>query len=63
MAGFLEVFVRYVDEIGGDPVQETAERVRAGSQGRRARDRATAERRAADIERIGQVLGLGGQDR
>lgn len=63
MAGFVETFVRFVDEIGGDPVQGAADKVRASAAGKRSRDRATAERRAADIERIGQVFGLRGGDR
>lgn len=56
MAGFLELFVRYVDEVGGDPVEDAAARVRAGASGKRFRERRSSERRAKEIERINWVL-------
>ena len=57
MTGFLETFVRFVDEIGTGPAQGAADRARADAADKRPRDRAAAERRAADIERIWSVLG------
>ncbi len=56
MAGFVELFVRFVDEVGGDPVDGSAARVRERSVGKRPRDRVAAERRASEIERINWVL-------
>ena len=59
MAGFLELFVRYVDEVGGDPVQAAADRVRANPASSAAGDREEANRQADEIERIWHVLGGG----
>ena len=61
MAGLLELFVQWVDETGqrpSDAVAGAADEVRATGEGRRARDRAAAQRRADEIERISTVLGL-----
>lgn len=55
MAGFLELFTRYVDEIGSDPIGDTASKVRSD----RSRDVGEREAAALDIERIADVLGLG----
>ncbi len=53
MAGFLELFTRFVDQTGTDPVKGAADRVRSDS------SRPPSEREAAarDIERIWGVLG------
>ncbi len=60
MAGFVELFTRYVDQVGSDPVKGAADRVRSDTS-RPAADRAALAR---DIERINGVLGLGpGGDR
>ena len=61
MAGLLELFTQWVDETGqrlSDAVTGAANRARANGEGRRARDRESANRRADDIERISKVLGL-----
>ena len=61
MAGLLELLAQWVDETGqppSDAVVGAADRVRASGEGRRARDREAANRRADDIERISKVLGL-----
>ncbi|MEM9561083.1 MAG: hypothetical protein AAGA93_00610 [Actinomycetota bacterium] len=54
MAGFLELFTRYVDEIGSNPISDTASNVRSD----RTRDAGEREAAARDIERIADVLGL-----
>ena len=59
MAGFLETFTRFVDEIGGDPFKGAADRVRA-DESRTEDERAAV---SADIERIRLVLGLRGGGR
>jgi len=55
MAGFLELFTRYVDQVGTDPVKDTADRVRSDS----SRPTADREASAREIERIWDVLGGG----
>ena len=55
MAGFLELFTRYVDQVGGDPIKDAAEKVRFDL----SRDRVEADTAARDIERIWTVLGGG----
>lgn len=57
MAGFLELFARYLDEIGTNPITDAAGRVRADT------SRADREETARDVERIADVLGLKGSRR
>ncbi len=53
MAGFLELFTRFVDQTGSDPVKGAADRVRSES----SRPAVEREAVARDIERIWGVLG------
>ena len=59
MAGLLELFTRYVDEFGSDPFVDAADRARAEAPAT-TRGRRAAEHRAAQNERMRDVLGLDG---